>query len=44
MMLHVYSQAQKSEDAVKDTGNLCDKIDKDFMQRLMACHLLQNTH
>jgi hypothetical protein len=44
MIFHVYPQAQKSEDAVKDTGNLCDKIDKDFMQRSMAGHLYQNTH
>jgi len=39
MMLYVYPQAQKSAYAVKDTGNLCDKIDKDSMQRLMAGHL-----
>ena len=43
MIFHVYPQAQKSEDAVKDTGNLCDKIDKDFMQRLMADHIKQIT-
>jgi hypothetical protein len=31
-------QAQKSKDAVKDTGNLYDKMEKDFMQRLIAGH------
>jgi hypothetical protein len=35
-------QAQKSKDAVKDTGNLYDKIEKDFMQRFNSRPSLSN--